>query len=92
MPSKNKWRGSSDFAQVLPARHADDARTVVIWGNTWEELSIYWSKKDYAACHNAKRKYIKNCVELAERDVKRVKAVIKEYEKDIKDGAKIQAK
>lgn len=84
LPKAKDWSGSSSFAQVLPAQHADTPRLIVVWGNTWEELSKYWSKDQYAACHNAKQNYINSCVTIAERELKKVKSIIKEYEDENK--------
>ena len=89
MPNQDKLRGSADFAQVLSSRHADTASTVVIWGNTWEEITTCWSKEEYASYHKGKQEYIKKCATIAEQDAKRVKTIIKEYEKEIKNEAKI---
>lgn len=77
--------GSGSCAQVLRAKHADDSRTLVVWGNTWWDLSDYAWRDDEAL-----RKYfnsrmpdvntLKTLVRIAKQDIKQIEKKIKEME------------
>lgn len=72
-PRKN-WRGGGSFAIGLKTMHADCPRTIVIYGNTWTDLSdaLYNTDK------YKDRDYYKTALKIADQQVKLLKKQLKE--------------
>lgn len=73
---RKQWTGGGSFAIGLRTEHADCPRTLVVYGNTWIDLSeaLYHIEKF------KDRDYFKTCLKIAENQVKELKKQLKEAE------------
>jgi hypothetical protein len=72
--SRKHWSGGGSFAIGLKTMHADCPRTIVIYGNTWIDLSdALGDMKKYKD-----REYFKDCLQIADEQVKTLKKQLKE--------------
>lgn len=71
-PKKTFGGADCNPIESLGTRHADEASTIVFYGNTWIDLSrVAWGKDDLT-------KYVESCVKIAEQDIRKLKKMIKE--------------
>jgi len=85
MPKEHEWQGTSSFAQVLRSKHADDARVLVVYGNTWFDISDHAYLEDSALTRIGERPLskdiLKPLVSIVDRDLKVLKHKLKDATK-----------
>lgn len=82
LPDPKKWQGSADCAQVLRSKHADEPRLILIWGNTWKDLSeLGWASDkclEYTEEKFPREEHAKQMLDIATRELKQYKKRISE--------------
>jgi len=70
---RTDWNSSSNVATILKPEHMDTQRVIVVYGNTWLDLTDQGEKE-----FTDKNEYVITCLGIADRYVKLYKRFLKE--------------
>lgn len=70
--------GSCNAVECLGTGHMDESRLILIYGNTWLDLSR--ETYELSKSHDVHKKFLKDAAKIAERELKLLKKALKNLE------------